>query len=366
MNIDIYKHYLEDAETYKGGKTKLEIAKEHPGELVKLSSNENLLGSSPKAIEAIAQTLSSLNEYPDGSPDRLYDALYEFYDCTIPKAQFVVGNSGSEIIEMIIRGYLGEGLECIVSTPTFMPYLIFSKKIGAKVVDIPLTEDTFDLNTEAILSAVTDKTRLVFITNPNNPTGTYLSDNTIQDLLDHLPKHIVVVIDEVYRQFATVEDYSESHVWLSKGYNVIGVNSFSKAYGLAGLRIGYLYAQPRVANYLSKLVRPFFLSMLSLNGAIAALSDTSFIQQTVDLVVSGRELLYEHLDRLGITYWKSQGNFVLIKPEMNDLVFEQEMLKQGIMVRPVGNFGAKGCIRITIGLPAHNDKLVKALKAVLG
>ena len=178
MDNSIFKPYLLNAATYKGGKTKSEIK---PGaKLLKLSSNENLLGPSPKAIDAIKASLASLNEYPDGNAARLVKAIVEYSSGQLTEEQVVCANSGSECIEMIIRAFMDDGLECIVSTPTFMPYLIFSKKMGVNVVDVPLKAESYDMDIDGIISAINDRTRLIFVTNPNNPTGTYIPDNQIK------------------------------------------------------------------------------------------------------------------------------------------------------------------------------------------
>jgi len=360
MSTEIYKPYLDNAKTYQGGKSKSEIK---PGaELIKLSSNENLLGSSPMAISAIRDSLGSLHEYPDGNAARLCNALSDLYEDRLETDQIVCANSGSECLEMIIRAYLEEGLECIVSTPTFMPYVIFSKKLGVTVRDIKLLPDTYQIDIEGILAAVNDKTRLLFLNNPNNPTGAYLTDTEVKGLLDRLPEHVVVVIDEVYRQFATADDYSEATHWVAQGYPVIGVNSLSKAYGLAGLRVGYMYANHRIARYLNKLSRPFFLSTLAINAGIAALKDTDYIAATVESVLSGREYLSSEFQKLGLHAYPSQTNFIMVKPEIGADAFIAAMLDHNIMVRGVANFGADGCVRITIGKKEHNEAVVKALE----
>ena len=363
MNNSIFKPYLLNAATYKGGKTKSEIK---PGaDLIKLSSNENLLGSSPKAIEAIKASLSSLNEYPEGNAARLVSAIAEYSHGQLTEEQIVCANSGSECIEMVIRAFMDDGLECIVSTPTFMPYLIFSKKMGVDVVDVPLLPDSYDIDIDGIIAAITDHTRIIFVTNPNNPTGTYIPDSQIKELLDRVPDHVVVVIDEVYYQFVSKSDYSTAHKWVNAGYNVIGINSLSKAYGLAGLRIGYLYSTPKLTEYINKLSRPFYLSSLAINAGIAAISDTEFIDQTVKSVASGREYLKKEFDRLGLHQTQSETNFILVKPEMEPIDFESRLLEHDIMVRPVGNFGAIGCVRITVGKEEHNIALIKALEQIL-
>jgi len=363
-NINIFKPHLSIKSDYVGGKAKPK-AKEGQ-KIYKLSSNENLLGSSPKAIAAIQEVLSKLNEYPDQTDIRLREALSFFYGEPTTSAYFCTGNSGSEILEMIARAFLDTGLEAIIASPTFMPYRLFSEKMGAKVIDVPLQAPNFDLNVAGMLEAINDRTRLLFLTSPNNPTGSYISRDTIEYILDEVPEHVIVVLDEVYFHFTDAIDYTTALPYVLGNKNIIGVNSFSKAYGLAGLRIGYAYTHPELAQYLRLLRRPFLLNTLSLNAAIAALSDAEFLDKTVELIQGERNFLYEQLDQIKVKYWKSQGNFFLLKPPMEPGTFEAKMLAEGIMVRPVENFGAKGCVRVTIGTREANEAMLLALSTVLG
>lgn len=361
----IFKPYLLGNPGYKGGKTMGEI-KSSAKKIYKLSSNENLLGTSPKASKAIKASLKNLNIYPDRTTDKLQLALSKFYKKKLSPDHFIAANAGSEVIEHIIRAFLGEGLECIVSNPCFMPYVMFSEWQGAKIIDVPLKSPNYQLDVKGVLKAINKKTRLIFLTSPNNPTGTYIPKKDIEQLLDKVPDHVVVVLDEVYYHFATAKDFSTALPFVKKGKNVIAINSFSKTYGLAAVRAGYGYTTPEIARYVRKLSKPFLMNKLSSNAAIGALSDKAFIDKTVKLVVEERERLYPKLDKLGVTYWKSQANFIMIKPPMDEFKFEQKMLREGIMVRPVGSFGAPGCVRITIGTKAANNAYIKALKKVLG
>ncbi|NRB53433.1 MAG: histidinol-phosphate transaminase [Saprospiraceae bacterium] len=362
-NINIFKSHLTIKSDYVGGKAKPKAIDGQ--QIYKLSSNENLLGSSPKALAAIQTYLQKLNEYPDQTDARLREALAEFYGASMTSDHFLTGNSGSEILELIARAFLDPGLEAIIASPTFMPYRLFSEKMGAKVLDIPLQEPNFQLNVAEILSAINDKTRLLFLTSPNNPTGSYIPTATLEYILQEVPAHVVVVLDEVYFQFADQTDYTTALPYVMASKNIIGVNSFSKAYGLAGLRVGYAYTHPELARYIRQLHRPFLLNALSLNAAIGALSDSEFLRQTVELVQQERNFLYEQLNQLPIEYWKSQGNFFLTRPPLPPKEFEAQMLAQGIMVRPVENFGAKGCVRVTIGTREANLAMLAALRSVL-
>ena len=358
--IQIFKSYILEGSIYKGGKTLREInANGKP--IYKLSSNENLLGPSPKAIAAIERSLNNLNRYPDRTGIRLQEALAKHYNNTMTADQFVVTPSGSEVLDLIIRGFLGEGLECIISNPCFSPYKMFSGKQGAAVIDIPLQQPDFSLDVEGVLNAINDKTRLIFITSPNNPTGTYIPKSKLDELVENVPEHVIIVMDEVYHHFTNVDDYATALSYVQSGKKIMGINSFSKAYGLAGLRLGYAYSTPELANYIQKLVKPFLINTLSLEAAIAALDDNEHLQKTIALIHLEKPRLYQALEESGIHYWKSQGNFILIRPNIDPALFESKMLEQGVMVRPVANFGAPGCVRVTIGTREANDAFIRAL-----
>lgn len=364
-SINIFKEYLIPKAKYAGGKGKAEVADKIGNKKIwKLSSNENMLGSSPKALEAISKSLSSLSEYPERTDKNLRHALSKFYKDELSPDQFVTENSGVAMLELIQRAFLGPGLEVIISNPAFKPYLVFSKKLDAKVIDVPLLGDLFHLDIEGILKAITDNTRLIFITSPNNPTGTHLPKKQITELINQLPDHVVMVYDEVYYQFADEEDYTTALPYVKEGKNVIAVNSFSKAYGLAGLRVGYAYSTEKLSRYISNVRRPFMISSLGMNAAMAALEDQEFIKKTVDLIQTEKVFLYKALEALKMKYWKTQGNFILIKPAMDEKVFEEKMMMEGVMVRPVSNFGAPGCVRVTIGTREANEAYIEALKKI--
>ena len=359
-DISLFKSYLtKETPAYKGGKTTDEI--EFDGPLYKLSSNENPLGASPKAIAAIQAHLQTLNIYPDRTDARLRMGLSKFHEEKLSPDQFFTANSGVGVLELIVYAFLDEGLECIATNPAFLPYISFPQKVGAIVKDIPLLGRNYELDVDGILNSINKNTRVIWLCSPNNPTGTYLPKKDIDRLLAHVPDHVVVILDEVYYQFATASDYTTALPYVLEGKKVIGVNSFSKAYGLAGLRVGYAYSTPQIARYISKLQRPFYINSLALEASLAALQDTAFIQKTVQTVNEGKEYLYAEFEKLGIDYWKSQANFITIRPDMNDVAFEEKMLRGGVMVRPVANFGAPGCVRITIGTREANEALIKAM-----
>lgn len=335
--------------------------------LHKLSSNENALGPSPKAMAAIQKAIPNLHEYSYRTDERFRNVLAEEFNQEIKANQFITGNAGLELIDMIARGFLDEGKECIFSNPTFHVYEIFTKINGAKAVNVPLLEGSFELDIDGILDAVTEDTRLVIITNPNNPTGTMIPKSELDRLVYGLPEHVVLVHDEVYWHYADLSDFPFAQNYIQEGRNVIGLRSFSKAYGLAGLRVGYAFSTPKIAEYLNKLRRPFFINALSVEGAIAALGDKEHIKNTQALIATEKPFYYETFERLKIRYWKTHTNFILFDCPFDSVdEFIAQMLERGVMVRSGANNGAPGFIRVTIGVHEANIAFVKALEEVCG
>lgn len=358
----LFKPYLNVKDAYKGGKP---IKANKKGQKVyKLSSNENPIGTSPKAIKAIEKHLSNLHIYPDTTDIHLRKALVKYYNKQLALDQFVCAASGSELIDLIIRGFLQEGDEVIISTPCFVPYRMFSQWAGAKVVDIPLTV-SYELDVKGILKAINTKTKILFLTSPNNPTGSYIPKATLENLLKEIPSNIVVVFDEVYWHFADAPDYVKASNYLEKYPNIIAINSFSKTYGLAALRVGYAYMNIEIANYLRQICKPFLISKLSLEGAIAALEDDTFIKKTIEVIKTERKFIQNEFDKLHINYTPSQANFFLIDPPVSDLEFTELMRQEGIAVRPVKNFGAIGKVRISVGHREANLAMLNAFKKII-
>lgn len=358
-----FKSYLNKPSSYKGGKSLSEVSSDK--KIYKLSSNENQFGSSPMAIEAMETSLKTLSLYPDRTDHRLCKALEQFYGSVFSADQFITTNSGVANIEIIMSGFLEEGTECIICNPAFGAYDDFARKFGANVVDVPLVGNDLHLDVDAIFGAINEHTRLIFITSPNNPTGTYIPKDQVDALMSGVPDHVVVVYDEVYFQFADADDYVRGIPYVKEGKNVIGVNSFSKAYGLAALRVGYSYSTPEIARYLRQLQRPFMINAVSMDAAIGALQDHEFISSTVENIHRERDYLYLHFDRLEIDYWKTQANFILIKPTMHIAEFEEKLFRGGIMIRDAGPFGAQDCARITIGTHEANQLLIETIESIL-
>lgn len=356
-------HISPSSASYTGGPAKPQISSGQ--QFYKLSSNENLLGSSPLALQAIRQHINSLHEYPEPTGKSLQIALSQYYKDELTPDQFITANSGVAIIDLIIAAFLERDLECIVSNPAFSPYTRFAEKVGAIVKDVPLIGDALHLDVDGILKAITDRTRVIWLCSPNNPSGTYIPKQQIDMLIDQLPEHVVLVYDEVYRHFVAAQDYTIGLPYVTQRRQVIALNSFSKAYGLAGLRVGYAYSTPEIASYLNFFRRPFFINTLSLEAAKAALLDKDFIKKTKENTKLGKSYLYEQFDLLGLQYYKSETNFILVKPNIDTATFVQALYERKIMVRPTDDFAAPGYVRITIGTTEANQALIHALGEVL-
>ena len=364
MKTDInFKPYIAQNIPYKGGSTRGE--KTEYKKIYKLSSNENLLGASPKALKAIKKNLSSLHEYNflDDVPFR--DALACAFDYSIESGQFFSANSGNEILDLVCRGFLEPGDECILSTPGFLAYKSFANVAGASVIDVPLHPKNYALAVENILQAVTEKTKLIFISSPNNPTGSIVTTTEMDRLIKDLPPHVIIVYDEVYHHYVDHPNYARSIEYIRKGYPIIGIHSFSKAYGLAGIRLGYAFSTLEIIQYLRQLRRPFMINTLSMEAGIAAIGDYEHIQITTELIEKEKAWLYAELNRYGISYWPSHANFILFRSPYEMRHFAADMLRSGVMLRTGEVFGAEGCIRVTIGNREANNAFINVLKLLV-
>ena len=360
--IEIFKKHILNSAGYEGGRGFDSISSK--GKIYKLSSNENVFGTSPLVSTAIKDACETLNYYPENRPESLQIALQEHYQNKMTAEQFVVANGGSEIIDLLGRAFLGPGLECIVSNPGFMPYTMFARWVGARVVDVPLLSPDYGLDVEGILNAVNDQTRLIYLTNPNNPTGTYVPKEMVQYLIKQLPDHVVFVIDEVYHHYVKANDYARAFSFMDSGRHVVAINSFSKAYGLAALRIGYAYSSETISAYVRKLCRPFLVSTINIAAAKAALKDQEFVQRIVEIVHAEKKKYTQLFEDLGIRFWPSEANFILMRPGIEEDQFVRDMQENRVMVRPTSKFGAPGCVRITIGTPEANDHAIQAIKSI--
>ena len=351
---------------YVGGASIEDIQRQYSLEdIIKLASNESPLGPSPKAVEAMQQAATTLNRYPPIGDEALRVALAEAIGQGVEPDNIVTGNGGCDVLNMLATAYLSPGDECIICRPTFPVYDITARRVGASVVYVDLHPDDFTYDVEAILAAVTGQTRLVYVCSPNNPTGTTMPAQHMETLVNNLPPHVLLITDEVYYHFAMADDYPDSLAYVREGKNVVILHSFSKAFGLAGLRLGYGIAPLEIAQYLSRGRLPFHLDKFTSEGAIAALADTDHIAKGVKIVVSGRNWLFDKLVGLGVQTWPAQGNFILFKPPFAAAEVSERLLQRGVIVRPMTQFYLPTHLRVTVGLPEENERFITALGAVL-
>jgi len=328
-------------------------------EVIKLASNENPLGPAPRAVAAIKNTLWQLNRYPDSNGFYLKAKLAARFK--LKPANIVLGNGSDELIDIIIKTFVRESENIITSDTTFLEYKIISEVNNRKIISVPLADFKYDLS--AIKKRVNKKTKLIFIANPNNPTGTYLNKDEIGQMVKGLPANTILVLDEAYDTFIDVNDFPKSLSYISK--NVILLKTFSKAYGLAGLRIGYALAKPSLVSYMERTRQPFNVNILAQSAASAALDDQDFLRRTRKLNLEGKKYLYNALDKLGIDYIPSVTNFILINVKKNGAAVFKKMLKYGVIVRDMQQYGLKNFIRVSIGTKKENEKFIKALTKVL-
>jgi len=337
---------------YTAGKTR-------PG-AIKLSSNENPLGPSPRALSAISRELNHLHRYPDGLSGTLISALASHYglepDC------FIAGNGSDEIFALIAGTFLEEGQDVITADSTFSEYNFSGLLFGGNVIKVPLKDGRFD--PEGLLAEVTEKTSLVFIANPNNPTGTILSGTEIRNFLDRLPREVVLILDEAYAEFVTSSDFLSGRDLIMDYPNLIVTRTFSKIYGLAGLRIGYAMACPELTQEIFRAKQAFNVNLLAQIAGAEALKDEAFIEKTLDLCREGKEYLYTALEEAGFFFYPSEANFICIRVDRDSREVFESFLEQGMAIRPLGSFGMGEWIRYTIGTVDQNMEFIRLLKTI--
>jgi histidinol-phosphate aminotransferase len=330
-------------------------------QIIKLASNENPLGPGKKALAAIQATLKDLALYPDGNGFNLKQALAKKY--AVEMNQITLGNGSNEILELVARAFLTPEFEVVFSQHAFAVYPIVTQAVGAKAVVAPALNYGHDL--DAMLERITDKTRLVFIANPNNPTGTLLDHASLEAFIQVLPDTCVCVLDEAYCEFVGDQSADNSIAWLEKYPNLLITRTFSKAYGLAGLRVGYGLSSPQLADILNRVRQPFNNNMLALAAAEAALTDAEHLQNTITVNAQGMRFITEGFKKLGLEWIPSAGNFVLVDLKQPAMPIYEALLRKGVIVRPVGVYELPNHLRITIGTQAENQLFLQALTEVL-
>lgn len=333
-------------------------------EIVKLASNENPLGTSPKALAAMEQALRAVNLYPDSQSYRLRQAIGAHYGFDMEYV--AVGNGGDGLILQVCMAYLDEESEAIVSRSSFPVYDRSIHTMRAELIKTPLTPD-YRLDLEAMAQAITPRTKLVFVCNPNNPTATIVTRDEVEAFMRRVPDHVLAIFDEAYYEYVEAEDYPDSLQYIREGRgNVMTMRTFSKAHGLAGIRLGYAIADPAVLRPLHQVKGIFEVNRLAQAAGIAALDDEEFISRSVEMTRSGRRDLYRAFTRLGLPYVESHTNFILVEAGPQAVEVQQQLLAQGVIVRPCVNYDLPHCLRISVGDPVQNRRLVEVLEAVLG
>ncbi len=347
---------------YSGGKPIEELQRELGlDEIIKLASNENPLGPSQKVLDAIAST-KDLSRYPDGNGFNLKKALADKHN--IEPNKITLGNGSNDVLEMVARAFVTVEHQVIYSQHSFAVYPIVTQAVGAEHVVVPANEWGNDL--PAMLAAITDKTRLIFIANPNNPTGTWLNSLDLRNFLDNVPEHVIVLLDEAYFEYAISEkNYPDCSLWLNDFNNLIVTRTFSKAYGLAGLRIGYALSHPDIANLLNRVRQPFNNNSLALVAAETALQDVQYIEHSVEVNHSGMKQMILAFDDMGLEFIPSKGNFICVDFEQPADDVYQSLLEAGVIVRPVANYGMPNHLRVSIGTESENSRFINELAKIL-
>ena len=351
--------YIRSIAPYQPGKPISDLARDKgldPSQIVKLASNENPLGVSPNAHMAMMDALDDIARYPDGSSVLLRDAVCEKFKVTA--SQLVFGNGSNDILELAARAFLSPADEAVYSQHAFAVYSLVTKAVGATGIVVPAKAFGHDL--DAMLLAITPKTRMVFVANPNNPTGTLIAKAKLKKFLSAVPKHVLVILDEAYDEYLTDDLKAESIGWLADFDNLVISRTFSKAYGLAGLRVGFGVTSSAIADLMNRVRQPFNVNSIAQAAAVASLSDDEFVARTRALNQAGMVQITQGLERLGLSFIPSFANFVSFKVADAAGVYER-LLDQGVIVRPIANYDMPDYLRVSIGLFSENDRFLQAL-----
>jgi len=330
-------------------------------EVIKLASNETSIGPSPLAIEAIKKEIENINFYPEGSSRALREKIA--HKLKIDKEMLIIGNGADNIIDLVGMAFINEGDEVISGEITFPAYETITKIMGGKLISVKLKDFSFDL--EEIVQRINERTKIIFLCNPNNPTGTIVNKKAVDRLMKQVPENVIVVFDEAYYDYVEDQDYSDSLPYVLKGKNVIVLRTFSKIAGIAGVRIGYGIAKPELVSYLRRVINPFSTNRLAQVAALASLDDDEHYRKVLKTNQEGKKYLYSELEKIDLFYLPTETNFIFIDlKEDSEIVFEK-LLKKGIIVRPGKIYGCPNFIRLTIGTAYENQKFILALKEVI-
>jgi histidinol-phosphate aminotransferase len=359
--VDQVPEYIRSLIPYEPGKPIEEVEREYGiANSVKLASNENPLGPSPKAIAAIRAKLDQLHLYPDGDCFYLKQGLSK--KLGVLPDQLIFGNGSNEIIELAARTFMRAGDEAVMAEQAFVVYQLIVQAVGGKSKQVPLRQYTHDLG--AIAEAVTPNTRMVFLANPNNPTGTIFRRDEWEKFLARISKDVLLIVDEAYFEYVQDADYPDSLKYHQEGRAILTLRTFSKLYGLAGLRIGYGVASKELIALMQRVRQPFNVNAAAQWAALAALDDTEHVTRSLEVNRQGLAYLQAEFDKLGLAYVPSQGNFILVRVGNGQQIFKQ-LLGQGVIVRPMGGYKFPEHVRVTVGTMEENRKFIEALQKVV-
>jgi len=354
---------LRNMQPYSPGKPIWEVQEEYGIEkVVKLASNENPLGPSPKAVEAILAYLPEIHRYPDAEAKKLNEVIAE--QLNLAPEQLIVTNGADELIKLVAEAYLDSGDEIIVPQPTFGEYEFGAHLMGAKPVPVPL-DGRFGYQVDSLLSAVTERTKIVYLCSPNNPTGTYLPKAELERLLDSLPKRVLVMYDAAYSHYASADDYTDGLEYVRRDYPIIVLQTFSKIYGLAGIRVGFGAASKDIIRNILQVKEPFNVNALAQAAAQAAIGDEEHVRASRRVNADGREQLYRAFGKLGLEYTESMTNFILVKLGPDAGLIYERLLQKGVIVRHGGGWGLPDYIRVSVGTADENEFFIGQLTALL-
>lgn len=329
--------------------------------IIKLASNENPLGPGKRALQAVRAALDDIARYPDGNGFALKQRLAGHHRLT--PAHITLGNGSNDILELVTRAFVGPEHEVVFSDHAFAVYPIVTQAVGARPVTTPVRHWGHDL--DAMRAAITPRTRLVFIANPNNPTGTWLRRSELEPFLENLPPTVLAVLDEAYFEYVREPDYPNGASWIGRFPGLLVTRTFSKVHGLAGLRVGYGLSSPAIADILNRVRQPFNVNSVALAAATAALDDAEHLERSLRLNSDGMRQLVQGFENLGLSSIPSAGNFVCVDLGRPAAQAYEALLREGVIVRPVANYGMPHHLRVTVGLPEENERFLKALGKIL-
>lgn len=328
---------------------------------VKLASNENPLGPSPKGISMMKKYIKNLHRYPEGGCYYLAEKLSQ--KLNVSMENIVFGNGSNEVLELVGRTFYVAGDEILFSQYAFIVYKLVAQSLGAKYIEVPAKGLSHDL--EAFTSVISPRTKIIYLANPNNPTGTMFGKKEFEKFMEKVPKTCLVVLDEAYAEYVEDKRYPSGLDYFKRYRNLIIVRTFSKIYGLAGLRVGYAIMDKELADYMNRVREPFNVNTLAQFAALGALDDEEHIRKTKEITIKGLAELYREFNKLRLEYEKSYGNFVLLKSPDGGAALYSALLKEGVIVRPVGGYGLPEYVRVTVGTEKENIRFIKALKKVM-